>query len=363
MNPAVSPLAEGSIALVGGGIIGLSIAWRLAQGGWPVVLLEKNLIGGEASWAGAGMLSPGGEVEGPSELAALAIESRSLYSEFVRELEEGSGLSIDYQECGALDVAYSGEEFEALEVRAASQARAGIISKPVAAGRIAAFWPRIRKEGLAGGRFYPNDAIVDPREVVLALAANCRKAGVTVLQHCEVRRAAVKENGVVVETSCPRAMFEAVVIAAGAWSNGIAMDGVPPVPSAEPVRGHLIAYQQPAQTCNTIVRHGHTYLLQRANGLLIAGASVEHAGFDRELRPEIIAGLAERASFVFPHLRDTTPTDAWIGFRPASNALHLERWHSDRLYLAYGHYRNGILLAPVSAKRIADQVNLNLQAR
>ena len=115
------PAAANSTAIIGGGLIGLSIAWDLARGGRRVTIYEKNRIGGEASWAAAGMLSPGGEVEGQSALASLAIESRNLYTQFVRELEQASGLAIDYQECGGLDLAYSPEDLQALEVRARAQ--------------------------------------------------------------------------------------------------------------------------------------------------------------------------------------------------------------------------------------------------
>ena len=105
MSPGNPTEAAGSVAVAGGGIIGASIAWRLAQRGWLVTLFDKSSIGGEASWAGAGMLSLGGEIEGPSELASLATASRQLYSGFISELEKASGLAIDYQECGALDLA------------------------------------------------------------------------------------------------------------------------------------------------------------------------------------------------------------------------------------------------------------------
>jgi glycine oxidase len=363
VSRAVSRLPEASVAVIGGGIIGLSIAWQLAREGWRVAVLEKNLAGGEASWAGAGMLSPGGEVEGHSALADLAMESRELYGRFIRELEAASGFAIDYQECGAVDLAYGAEEMQHLEERGACQASLGIVSKPVLADQIAAFWPRLRTKGLKGGRFYPEDAIVNPREVVLATAAACRKQDVQILQNCEVTRIEIGERAARVQACGMNAAYQAAVIAAGAWSNEIAVEGVAPIPVAEPVKGHLIGYQQPAQTCNTIVRHGHSYFLQRANGLLIAGTSVERVGFDREVRREIVAGLQSQTEFIFPHLCETKPSEAWMGFRPASDAVHIEAWHSERLYLAYGHYRNGILLAPVTAQKIVKQLNANLRTR
>jgi glycine oxidase len=353
----------GTVAVAGGGIIGTSIAWRLAQRGWRVTLFDKGAVGGEASWAAAGMLSPGGEIEGPSDLASLATESRRLYSAFIGELEKASGLAIDYQECGALDLAYSQHEWEVLQARAVRQAATGIRSKQVSRDHVFTFWPRVRREGLIGAFFYPDDAIVNTREEMVALAAACQRSGVSVRQNCPVHGAQISDREATLESCRGTEAFEAIVIAAGAWSNAITVEGPPVLPSAEPVKGHLIGYQQPAQTCHTVVRQGHGYLLQRANGLLVCGASVEHVGFDREIRPEVVASLIEQAGFVLPHLQETAPSEVWIGFRPDSEALHIGSWHSERLYLAYGHYRNGILLAPLTADRIASEISANLRKR
>ena len=351
------------IAVIGGGIIGLSLAWRLAQSNWAVTVFEQGSLGAEASWAGAGMLSLGGEIERPSALAKLALQSRRLYSGFIRELQEASGVPIDYQECGALDVAYSSEELEALEARALRQVALEILSKPLAPAQISAFWPRVRTQGLAGGRFYPEDAIVNSRDVTAALAAACRKLSAELIERCRVPRGEVSESRISLETHSGKRHFDAAVIAAGAWSAEIEMEGVLPLPAVEPVKGHLLGYQQPAGTCNTIVRHEHTYLLQRANGLLIAGTSVERVGFDREISSEIANAIAARAGFVLPHLLETSPSEVWVGFRPGSSQLQTGAWHSPRLYLAYGHFRNGILLAPVTAQTLAAEINANLQTR
>ena len=337
----------------------MSIAWRLSQRGFRVTVFEKGEIGGEASWAGAGMLAPGGELEGPSPLAAIALESRALYSEFVRELESCSGLAIDYQQNGALELAYSPEEHQALDAKPEVQRALGIRSKPVSVADVAAFWPRVRTEGLVAACFYPDDGVVNPREVMLALAAACRKLGVSIQQNCAVSRVEVTSDSVEVQGQ----PYQFAVIAAGAWSSHIEVIGTPPLPPAEPIKGHLVGYQQPQQTCNTVLRHGHAYLLQRANGLLIAGATVEHVGFDRSVEPALARSIAGQAAFVLPHLAETTPSEVWVGFRPGSDALHIGAWSSNRLYLAYGHYRNGILLAPATAQRIAEEISASWGTR
>jgi glycine oxidase len=350
------------VAIAGGGIIGLSIAWRLAQRGFRVSVFDQSTIGSEASWAGAGMLALGGEIDEPSELATLALESRRLYSGFVRELEFSSGLAIDFQELGALDLAYSSSEFTVLEARAARQEAIGIDSKPVLPAHVAAFWPRVRTEGLVGARFYPSDGLVNPRDVLIALCAACRNLGVRVVQNVSVQTIEDRSRELEVATTQGSEIHDAAVVAAGAWSGSIAISPVP-IPSSSPVRGHLVGYQQPSQTCTTLIRHGHTYLMQRANGLLIAGASVEHVGFDRQVDPETARQLIAAAGFVMPHLLETSPTETWTGFRPLSNEIHLGRWQSGSVYLAYGHYRNGILLAPVTADLLAAEISANLGTR
>lgn len=308
------------------------------------------------------MLAPGGEIDTPSELATLALESRRLYPSFIRELTETSGLAIDFQELGAVDLAYSADELDALEARAARQAVIGIESKAVLPARVAAFWPRVRTDRLVGARFYPGDGLVNPREVVVALCAVCRGLGVRMVQNCAVREIEDRGGEVLVGTAEGSATYDAALVAAGAWSGSIRV--IPgALPASSPVKGHLLGYQQPSQTCNTIVRHGHTYLMQRSSGLLIVGASVEHVGFDREVDGKIAARLAESAGFVVPHLLEAEPTETWVGFRPASDKLHLGQWQSGRVYLAYGHYRNGILLAPVTAERLAAEITANLGKR
>jgi glycine oxidase len=361
---AAEPAAHSrSIAIVGAGIIGLSAAWRLAQAGWQVTVFDQGAIGGEASWAGAGMLAPGGEIDGHSQLATLALESCGLYPAFIRELQTVSGVEIDYQQCGALELAYSEAELDALTDKAARQADLGIVSKAIALTRIRQFWPRVRVEGLAGARFYPGDSLVNPRQVVHALRMICESAGVSLYPNCPVTKIDVSPGAVLIERLNASERFEALVLAAGAWSNSIALQGVPATPAVGPVKGHLIGYQQPDQTCSTILRYGHTYVLQRANGLLIVGASVERAGFDRSVKAEVIEDLARQAALVLPHLAETTPSEAWIGFRPASEDPRIGVWHSPRFYLAYGHYRNGILLAPVTAQRLVVEINANFGMR
>lgn len=340
-----------SVAVIGGGIVGLSIAWRLSQLGWKITVFDRRAVGQEASWVGAGMLAPGGEVSEATDFARLLLEARSLYRGFVYELEEESGVLIDYQESGGLDLAYSADQLEALLARAALQSGLGIEWERIAPSRLHTAWPQVRATGLAGGLFYPEDASVNARDVVSALKTACLRRGVALREGQAVERVNVECASVSIE-SAERHVFEAAVIAAGAWSSRLAVAGVPPLNKVEPVKGHILGYRQPPQTCPSIIRHGDAYLLQRKSGLLLAGASMEHAGFDREIQPAIVASLAEKAGSILPCLAGSLPDETWVGFRPASEEIQMGTWHSNRLFVAYGHFRNGILLAPLTAARI-----------
>jgi len=343
-----------TVAVVGGGIIGSTISWRLAQQGWSVTLFEKGRLGGEASWAAAGMLAPGGELDKAADASRveLFLENRHRYGGFVEELTRETGLAIDYRECGALDVAYSEEEWAALRHSADRHRNFGIASRPMTIDQVRTFSPHVETEKLAGALFYPGDAVVAPREVMAALAAACRKHGVEIREKAGVASVETRNGAVGIQGE----RFTAAVIAAGAWSGGITVNGNSELPASEPVKGHLLGFELPLGACPTIVRHKDIYLFQRGNGMLVIGASVEHVGYRREVDETVSEGLLSRARRILPVLEKLRPVDIWTGFRPKSDALHVQRYNDTGLFLAYGHYRNGILLAPTTADQIRDSI-------
>jgi len=330
--------------IIGGGIIGGSIAWRLAQAGVAVTLVDAGALGGEASWAGAGMLAPGGEFVSRSSWAEFALESLALYPAFVAELESETGLGVDYRRCGALEIARTEAEWQDLLARRAAQAELGI-----------------RAEVTAGGLYYPDDALVDPRDVTRALRCACERRGVLVREHARVLAARVTGERADVETSGGVLSGSAAVLAAGAWSGAIPVTGAGgriAIPASFPVRGHLLGYALEPGSVGAILRHGHTYVMQRSSGFTIAGTSSEQVGFNRELDPAIVADIRARASELLPELRSAGEPVAWLGFRPATEGFEpaVGRLGDTCLWLAYGHYRNGILLAPGTAARVAGEI-------
>jgi glycine oxidase len=327
------------VIIAGAGIIGLSCAWRLAQRGLSVTIFDAHQAAREASWAGAGMLAPGGEIEADPASTERAVRSLRQFPDFVRELEEETRCSIDYRRCGTFEVALTGDETEALTRRAALQEKLGIHSEACQHNG----WP---------ARFYPEEAIVDPRDVTRALLTACRARGVAIHEHEPVLQ--VSTSGHEVRTTSREYRDSGAVIAAGAWSS----DLFPGLPRTTPVRGHLIGYQLAPGLLDPILRHRDTYLLQRRSGLLIAGSSTEHAGFDRSIDSGIVEDIRRRAAGLFPALLPLRPAEQWNGLRPGIDAAGpaIGRIAGTSVWTAFGHYRSGILLAPETARLIAESV-------
>ena len=326
-----------TVTIAGAGIIGLASAWRLAQRGWKVTVFDPREAASEASWAAAGMLAPGGEIDSNAALAKMALRSLAMYPEFVRDLEEESGLSVEYRQCGAIEAAFDDASLAQLTQKAARQASLGIESEPC----------RYRDWS---ARRYPSDAIVDPLSINDALQTVCRARGVAIHEHEPVT--GILPNGSGVRTPNGEYLSDRVLIAAGAWSSGL----FPGLPHVYPVRGHLLYFDMEPGLLKTIVRSGHTYLLQRDSGGIVAGSSTEEAGYDRTVDATVADDIHQRAARLVPALAGVKPTDCWNGLRPATDVGPVVgRFGDTNIWTAYGHFRNGILLAPDTAHTIANE--------
>ncbi len=353
--------ADHDVLVVGAGLIGSSIAWLLSKAGRRVVLIDAGSFGGEASAAAAGMLAPGGEYREPSPSARFAIESLAMYPAFVRQLEKESGLSIDYRKCGAIELAYDHERWRELQKSADVQRRFGISVQFLCSSSLSAVAPGLNLEGLVGALYYPDEACVAPTDLLRALRAVCHREGVKILEYSPVESIDAERGRVMVRVREQRISGRNLVLAAGAWSSQIPVgrSGMAThIPESFPVKGHLLGYQLLPGSLRPILRNGHHYVVQRKTGFTIAGSSEQHCGFDRSVDPDQIWAIRNAAGAFYTPVSMLQPIREWAGFRPGSehHGPAIRRVSGTNLWLAYGHYRNGILLTPATAHLVSREI-------
>ena len=346
------------VAIVGAGVCGLGIAWRLAQAGRAVEVFDKGEAGRGATWAAAGMLAAGVETEpGEEALLALTLASRGMWPDFARELEAASGLDLGYRDEGTLVVAPTRDDAEQLRFTYDFQRGLGLELEWLSGAEARRREPHLRP-GIAGAVYSPADHQVDNRQLALALKAACLRAGVRLHERCEV-------TGLDLEAGRVRGLWagearhaaEAVVLAAGAWSGGLAW--LPPrarIP-VRPVKGQMLSLRMdPAMPLlGHVLWAPKIYLVPRRDGRLLLGATVEEKGFDGALTAGGLYELLDAAWRPLPALEELPLEETWVGHRPTSrdDAPILGETGVEGLLLASGHHRNGILLAPLTAEAIA----------
>ncbi len=344
------------VLVVGGGLVGCSLARELAGRGLDVTLIERGQPGEEASWAAAGLLSPQSQAEEPGPFFDLGMESRSMYAEWVHELEEETGLSVGYRRIGVLRCAFSDAELEGLARRFLWQRRAGFsVADRTNADIRAWLGDRLASE-VVGGFFFPEDAVVDSRLLARGLALSARRRGVRMLPGTAARRFLIS-GGVCrgVETAAGTLAARAVVDAAGAWA---AFDASLPVSvPVEPVKGQIAVLRGSDRALPCAIESGEVYLVPRPDGLVLVGATVERVGFQKEVTAGALNWLIGAAIRLVPELGEARFVEAWAGLRPGTpDGLPLLGATAAvrGLFFAAGHYRNGVLLAPVTARLLAD---------
>lgn len=347
-----------AVAVIGGGVIGLSVAWRLARRDAPVTLVERQRPGAAASTAAAGMLSPLKEAGEPGPFLDLGLRSLERYPQFVRDLEAAAGIQVGYRREGRLDVAFDEDAVAALRHQREVQEAAGFDSRLLEPAELRRLQPGLADDvrlGLATA----HDHQVDSERLVRALWLAAEREGADV-------RAAVGAAGVVVDDggrvrgvrldSGDQLDADAVVVAAGAWSA--ALDLPRPVP-VRPVRGQIVALRMVPPALRMVTWGPGCYLVPRADGRLLVGATMEEAGFVVAATAGATRRLLECAVRVAPALADAEIEGFQVGLRPAAaDGLPIIGSDPDTpgLFFATGHFRNGILLAPETAELVAAEV-------
>ena len=351
--------------VVGAGAIGLACAWRLAQRDLSVSVVDPD-PGGGASRAAAGMLAPVTEVHfGEEPLLALNLESAHRYHSFVEELEGRTGRSVGYVPCGTLAVASDADDHAALGQLYEFQRRLGLDVERLTSRECRRLEPSLSPT-VRGGLRVGQDHQVDPRRLVEALLAAGSAAGVEVVRRRVVEIAVGPgdrvegvnlDDGTSVTTGC-------VVLAGGAWSGQVG--GLPPgsVPPVRPVKGQLLRLRQgsgPALLQGNVrglVAGSAVYLVPRADGEVVVGATMEEQGFDTSVTAGAVHDLLRDAYALVPGITELELAETGAGLRPCTpdNAPVIGRSAVAGLVLATGHFRNGILLTPVTADIVADIV-------
>lgn len=346
------------VLVVGGGLIGCAIARELAGRGFGVTLVERGQPGEEASSAAAGLLSPQSDGQAPGPFFDLCVESRSMYPDWATELEEETRIPVGHRRIGILRCALSEAEREELRGRYLWQRRAGFALVERSVRDIEVLLERRAGPKVVGGLFFPEDGVVDNRLVSRALAVSAERRGVQVLSGTAALGFRLAEGACRgVETADGPLEAGCVVDAAGAWAG---FDPALPLSvPVEPVRGQIVALRAPGRPLPCVVESGEVYLVPRPDGTVLAGATVEHVGFRKEVTAGAVNTMIGAAIRLVPDLAQARFAEAWSGLRPGTpdGLPLLGRTAAVRgLLLAGGHYRNGILLAPVTAKLIADLV-------
>jgi glycine oxidase len=348
--------------IVGGGVIGLSCAWRAARRGARVAVVERSRPPAGATRVAAGMLAPVGELAfGEPELLKMTLAAAELYPDFAAELEEASGVSTGYRRDGALHVALDRDEAAELGRVHELQRSLGLGVEWLPPRRCRELEPGLTPS-LSGGVHAPNEASVDPRALCEALLACLASEDVLLLAETEVEAALLDGDRVVgVRTDSGRELpAAAVVLAAGARSAQARWLPDAALPPVRPIKGQILelSARDGAAPCRRIVASERVYLVPRPDGRLIVGATVEEQGFDTAVTAGGIHELLREAYRLLPEVAEMELVEAAAGLRPgtADNLPLVCASPLDGLLWATGHHRNGILLAPLAANMLVEEL-------
>lgn len=343
--------------MIGGGIIGLSIAWRAAQRGMRVAVLERGRPGGATSWVAAGMLAPISEaVLSERALLSLGLASAGCYPAFVEELESASGGPCGYLRCGTLLGARDADEAEALERELALRTKLGLLARRLRASEARALEPALAPTFRLALEI-PDDHAIDPRSLTAALAKAVENAGGELRERTSATAVSISDGRVLgVVADGELLLADHVVIAAGCWSG--ALGGIPDharVP-IHPVKGQILELRDPTGPglLTRVLRMRGGYVVPRGDGRYVLGATMEERGFDTTVTAGACFELLRDAIELLPGIGELVLAGLSAGLRPVTpdNLPAIGESTVAGLHWAAGHYRHGVLLAPITAELV-----------
>jgi glycine oxidase len=344
------------VVVIGAGVQGCAVAWRLARAGKDVLVLERSIPGAEASSAAGGILSPGVEAVEPGPFYDLCRASLARYASFARELVAETGLDVGYRGGGTLEIALDDDHAQLLAARAERlehhRMPAEILDDAAARRLEPGLSPETR-----GALFFPDEASIDPRLLSRALYLAAHAAGARFAPGQVHRILHADGRAVGVDHASGRIEADDVVLAAGAWSTLVEGSGLRPT-SVRPVRGQIALLDTRPRLLSRVVFSGKGYVVPRADGRVLCGSTMEEVGFERAVTAGGIRSVLELAIEIAPALERAPILETWSNFRPASPDCWpiLGAGAVPGLWYATGHTRNGILLTPITADSIAAAV-------
>lgn len=345
--------------VMGGGIIGCSVAWRLAAEGVVTTVLERGRVGQEASWAAAGMIAPQAEAEGPGPFFDFCMKARDTFDGIVDRLVREGGVDPEYDRAGILYVALDADERVQLERRASWQRSVGAPLEELSGAEARRVEPMLSPEAVYAIHM-PTNRRTDNRKLTQAYAAAARKAGAEFVEGARVEALATRGERAVGVLMDDGSTLEAdvVVNAAGAWAGeirGLEADRV----KLHPVRGQIVCFEVAPETIGPALFSLRGYVVPRRDGRLLAGSTMEEAGYNKSVTLAGLDKIARGAAAIVPTLGAATFREAWAGLRPATRDLLPVLGFSpsvSNVLWAAGHFRSGILLSAITGEIIVDLV-------
>jgi len=345
--------------VIGAGLIGSSVAFRLAQEGLRVALLEKNTPGREASWAGAGMLSPAPDSSASIPLVSFSRASLDLYPQFIAELEEISGRKTGFRNDGAIELLFGADAERELSTLIALHHALNLPTEPLPLDEAAKMEPALTRRAHAAA-YFPYEACVDNRALVESLLSAASIAGLRLIPSARVSKILIEQGrciGVRMEDGSTFAAHD-VIVAAGAFSG--LLKGIVPVLPIRPIRGQMVALQS-HHPIHRVVRCERGYIVPRDSASpqrMVTGSTLEDAGFNKSVTAGGVESILSTAQELIPTLASAEVAEIWCGLRPDTpdHLPLLGPTGVPGLTIATGHYRNGILLTPITAKLVREWV-------
>ncbi len=338
--------------IVGGGVIGLTLAWELAGQGATVEVFERSGFGSEASWAGAGILPPGCLEGAATAEARLRSLSYRLWPEISAALRESTGVDNGFRRCGGLELALDDADERRLAEEAACWRREGVTVESLSAAQLRELEPAVSTNVRAGYHLPETAQVRNPRHLK-GLVAACAQKGVALHAGTPVTDFLEQGDRVIgVQSTCGRHRSDAVVVAGGAWS-AMLLQRVGLALPIRPIRGQIVLLNQLPLPFRRVLHHGPRYLVPRPDGRMLVGSTEEDAGFDKRTTVSGIGGLMEFARKLVPSLETAAVERTWAGLRPGTpdRIPYLGPVPGKQnLYVAAGHFRGGLQMSPGTAR-------------